>query len=91
MKKCPQCDQRYHDRLVYCPRDGGRLEVLTGDEENLAGDTTLSEEVLGEYRNIRRIARTEIGSVYRAVHALSGREVVLRVLAENILEGGETG
>jgi formylglycine-generating enzyme required for sulfatase activity len=76
--------------MVYCPKDGSKLEeTLTGPRTPFPEDV-LSEEILGGHRDIRKIAFSVMGPVFRATRVADLDEVMIRVFPEEMLAIGST-
>ena len=60
------------------------LEV-TGGHQTAAGDPNLGRLVVGKYRIRARLGQGGFGSVYRAEHVTSGKEVALKLPSHGVL------
>ncbi|GIK51189.1 MAG: hypothetical protein BroJett014_01620 [Planctomycetota bacterium] len=55
-------------------------KAVVGSGRNPAVDTQIYPKSLGEYRNLKQIARGAMGIIFRGEHVKSGRVVALKVL-----------
>ncbi len=83
MKICPNCQRKYAAKLMYCPRDGARLDEL------VAGDPLVGHIVDGRYRIDDRIDEGGIGIVYRAHHEQMPRVAALKILRREYTTNAE--
>ena len=70
MKRCTSCKRQLHDRMRFCPFDGGALI----DEDPLIG--TLLD---GRYRLEEKLGEAEIVKEYKAADTRLGREVAVKL------------
>lgn len=74
MKQCPTCQNKYADKLSYCPLDGERLTF------EVARDRLVGHIIDHRYRIDAPVGEGGIGVVYLAHHEKMPRKVALKIL-----------
>gem|GEM_PF-61518 len=61
MKKCPECQREYADRIKFCPRDGSALQPV----DTSRGDPLLGRIIGGTYEVLEFLGGGGFGNVYK--------------------------
>ncbi|HWP43180.1 MAG TPA: serine/threonine-protein kinase, partial [Blastocatellia bacterium] len=94
-KQCPRCEAQYVERMVYCPRDGQRLERIPeigevsfshapAPSDNLTllsePDPLLGRTIADHYKLVLKIGQGGMGVVYKAEHVRITRPSAIKIL-----------
>jgi eukaryotic-like serine/threonine-protein kinase len=77
---CRVCNSRYEAEVVFCPKDGTKLEP-----DGAGASASLEGQVLGErYRVLRKLGEGGMGEVYEASHVYIDKKFAIKLLRPEI-------
>ncbi|HET9530285.1 MAG TPA: serine/threonine-protein kinase, partial [Blastocatellia bacterium] len=94
-KECPRCGSQYVERMVFCPRDGQRLDHIPEPEEvsffapsaqsadtsgSADADPLIGRTIADHYKLVAKIGQGGMGAVYKAEHVRITRPSAIKIL-----------